>query len=417
MTEQDLNNLSQPDEINLSLSSERKENEDLFSIDDDWVHSTGYISDNDFDMIDRLSTALDQVTRQLEEKQREFVARSSDWTIKTREKIKEQTNRLEEKRARIQGLLVGQYHKIDRRMNRDAKTVQLRDKISFVVGVGNSCVIPALAIRYPHSIPAYYSIQLMVLLILRYAIYRSRRWHYFIFDMCYFVNVMTILFLWTKSDSSLLLIASFCMTNGPVAWAIITWRNSLVFHSLDKVTSVFIHILPPLVMYCLRWMPELVKDVYCDNQLIVTQYRDTRYPAFKEVSSIDIKQVMIYSTAAYALWQTLYYLFIMVGRRDKVESGIRLTSYSWLLNDPHGKKGFIQRSAFLFGEKYKLEMFMLLQLIYNVVTSLPTLYLYQHFWLHTAFLICMYAVSVWNGANYYIEVFSRRYINELDKIK
>ncbi|CEG64847.1 hypothetical protein RMATCC62417_01755 [Rhizopus microsporus] len=432
MTEQDINMIlnSPPDALQAGVNSEsntssgenspdildKKETEDIFALDD-WANTVGYISDNDFDMIDMLSAALDQVTNQLEDKQKEFVVKSTEWTQKTREKIKAQTKKLEDQRTRIQALLVRQYHKIDRRMNRDAKTVKLRDKVSFVVGVGNSCVAPALAIRYPNSIPIYYSVQLVILLILRYVIYRSRRWHYFIFDMCYFVNVMTMLFLWLKPDSSLLLIATFTMTNGPVAWAIITWRNSLVFHSLDKVTSVFIHIFPPLVMYCLRWMPELVKDVYCDNQSIVTLYRDTKYPAFKQVPSISLQQAVIYSTAAYAIWQSLYYLFIMVRRRDKVESGLRLTSYSWLLNDTHGKKGFIQTTAFLFGEKYKLEMFMLLQLTYNVVTSVPTYYLYQHYWLHTAFLIGMFAVSVWNGASYYIEVFSRRYVHELEKIK
>lgn len=34
----------------------------------------------------------------------------------------------------------------------------------------------------------------------------------------------------------------FLFSSGPLASAIITWRNSLVFHSLDKVTSLFIHI-------------------------------------------------------------------------------------------------------------------------------------------------------------------------------
>src|SRR4051794_7827254 len=33
---------------------------------------------------------------------------------------------------------------------------------------------------------------------------------------------------------------------GPLAWAIVTWRNSMVFHSLDKITSMFIHITPTL---------------------------------------------------------------------------------------------------------------------------------------------------------------------------
>jgi hypothetical protein len=389
--------------------------EDMFSLDE-WKTSD-FISENDFDMIDMLSAALDQVTNQIDEKQREFITKSSEWTNKTRDSIKIQTKKLEDQRNRIQELLVRQYHKIDKRMNRDAKTVQLRDKVSFVVGVGNACVAPALALRYPSMIPAYYSVQLVILLILRYVIYRSKRWHYFIFDICYFVNCMTMLFLWAYPDSTLLFLATYCMTNGPVAWAIITWRNSLVFHSLDKVTSVFIHIFPPLVMYCIKWMPELQKDIYCDNISYVTSFRDERFPALGQMELPSFKDVMIYSTVAYGIWQLLYYLFIMVGRRDKVESGLRLTSYSWLLDDTHGKKGFIQNTAFMFGAKWKLEMFMLLQLVYNVVTSIPTYYLYRHFWLHTAFLILMFAVSVWNGATYYIEVFSRRYISEIESIK
>jgi len=27
----------------------------------------------------------------------------------------------------------------------------------------------------------------------------------------------------------------------------------MVFHSLDKMTSIFIHVSPPMVMYSLRW--------------------------------------------------------------------------------------------------------------------------------------------------------------------
>ncbi|KAG2209169.1 uncharacterized protein EV154DRAFT_503097 [Mucor mucedo] len=390
--------------------------EDGFELDD-WTISE-FISENDFDMIDMLSDALEQVSNQLDEKQREFLVKSTEWTTKTRDSLKNQTKKLEDQRSRIQELLVKQYHKIDKRMNRDAKTVQLRDKISFVVGVGNACVAPALALRYPNSIPLYYSVQLVVLVILRYVIYRSRRWHYFIFDICYFVNCMTMLFLWVFPHSSILFLATFCMTNGPVAWAIITWRNSLVFHSLDKVTSVFIHIFPPLVTYCIRWMPELQKDVYCENQSFVTSYRNTRFPALGDIEGdITFRQVMMYSTTAYVIWQSLYYLFIMVGRKDKVESGLRLTSYSWLLDDTHGKKGFIQNTAFMFGAKWKAEMFMFLQLVYNIVTSIPTFFIYKSFYLHTGFLMAMFAVSVWNGANYYIEVFSRRYISEIENIK
>lgn len=33
------------------------------------------------------------------------------------------------------------------------------------------------------------------------------------------------------------------------------WRNSLVFHSLDKITSLFIHLLPGLITFLWRWYP------------------------------------------------------------------------------------------------------------------------------------------------------------------
>ncbi|KAI8890648.1 hypothetical protein K501DRAFT_281637 [Backusella circina FSU 941] len=392
----------------------RWDSDDIFTFDE-WKTSD-FIGESDFDMIDRLSAALDQVTLQLDEQKRELLQKSSEWTAKTKERLKSQTKKLEDQQSRIKELLVKQYFKIDKRMNRDAKTVQLRDKISFVVGVGNACVGPALALRYPNLIPSFYSVQFIILLILRYAIYRSKRWHYFVFDICYFVNTMTMLFLWVFPTSRILFLASYSLAMGPVIWAIITWRNSLVFHSLDKVTSVFIHIYPPLVMYCLRWMPELQKDVYCDNEAFVTYYRNERYPALNDVE-LSFKDSMLYSTAAYIVWQTLYYAFIIVGKRDKVESGLRITSYSWILNDTNGQKGFIQNAAFMFGAKWKLEMFMLLQLTYNIVTSVPTFLIFKSFWLHTALLIGMFAVSVWNGANYYIEVFSRRYIDELEKIK
>ncbi|CDH53915.1 integral to membrane protein [Lichtheimia corymbifera JMRC:FSU:9682] len=367
-----------------------------------------FISENDFDMIEMLSAALEQVTHQLNDKQREIRARSTEWTTKTKEKLRRQTARLEDQKTRLQAQLLKKYDAIEVRMNRDAKTVRLRDKISFVVGVGNACVSPALAARLPTWIPLYYTIQSLYLLSLRYLIYKVKKWHYFIFDLCYFVNAMTLLFLWVFPGSRAMFIATYCLTNGPVAWAIVTWRNSLVFHSLDKITSVFIHIFPPLVMYTIRWLPELE----CQS----SNYRDTRFPGVTNDITMSFKEAMLLSTIAYLIWQALYFVFIMVRRREKVESGLRMTSYSWLLDDSHGRKGLIQKAAFVFGAKYKLYMFMLLQLVYNVVTTMPTYFLFQHFWLHTLFLITIFTASIFNGASFYIEVFSRRYALEVEKL-
>ena len=76
-------------------------------------------------------------------------------------------------------------------------------------------------------------------------------------SLCYFVNVLDLLWMWAFPGSTILFICSYLLTMGepsphpcrpflnsllgPLASAVITWRNSLVFHSLDKVISLFIH--------------------------------------------------------------------------------------------------------------------------------------------------------------------------------
>jgi sensor histidine kinase regulating citrate/malate metabolism len=41
---------------------------------------------------------------------------------------------------------------------------------------------------------------------------------------------------------------------------------------------------------------------------------------------------------------------------------------------------------------------------------------YRSFKLNTAFLVTLFLVSVWNGASYYMEVFSKQYERELNKL-
>lgn len=65
-------------------------------------------------------------------------------------------------------------------------------------------------------------------------------------SMCYFVNILDLLWLWVFPESTVLFICCYLLTMGPLGSAIITWRNSLVFHSVDKVTSLFIHM-------CVLW--------------------------------------------------------------------------------------------------------------------------------------------------------------------
>ena len=85
------------------------------------------------------------------------------------------------------------------------------------------------------------------------ASYKRLKYHYFLIDFCYFVHLMAVLhvLLWPTNRRSFQVM--FAAANGPIVFAILAWRNSLVFHSLDKTTSLLVHVFPPLVTYCMRW--------------------------------------------------------------------------------------------------------------------------------------------------------------------
>ncbi|RUS23328.1 hypothetical protein BC937DRAFT_87339 [Endogone sp. FLAS-F59071] len=360
----------------------------------------GYIPNdlNFFDLVDNVSNALDAVSAQIKNGQKDLLFKSQELKTKTAQAWQSQRAQLERRRARLQIRLLSLHSKI----TTDQKVVRIRDKISFVVGVGNACISPWMAAQYPEWIPHYYTLQALYLIPIRFFIYKRRSWHYFVYDLCYYVNLLTVLWLYVFPSSQWLFISLFCLTHGPIAWAIIAWRNSFVFHSLDKVTSLFIHIFPPFTLYTVRWL-------YPDPQ--------SRFPALEGLDKLEFLRSLGLSLAVYSVWQLLYYIFIVVGRRDKVEKGLRATSYSWLLNDPRNQAGPLARVANMFGPKNKVYMFILLQGIYAILTIVPTVFYYHSFWLNTAFLVGMFITSVWNGASYYIDVFSRRYTMELEKLQ
>jgi hypothetical protein len=65
-------------------------------------------------------------------------------------------------------------------------------------------------------------------------------------DFCYYVQILLLLKIYVFENSPNYFQIVFALSNGPLLIALVMWRNSLVFHDLDKTTSVFIHLFPSL---------------------------------------------------------------------------------------------------------------------------------------------------------------------------
>ncbi|KAI8903591.1 hypothetical protein EDD86DRAFT_214822 [Gorgonomyces haynaldii] len=299
-----------------------------------------------------------------------------------------------------------QTHKILNRLSKE-KQIMLRDKISFVFGASYLWTTGFVFGRFPHLIPIYYLLTTGPLIVVRYFLYRKKSWHYFLADLCYFTNFLTVLLLFVFPDNQVLYNAVFGLANGPVAWAIYAWRNALVFHSLDKMTSIIIHIAPAIALYCVRWFPGSPDAYYGD----MFSYKSLSFPSqsFSFVSSIVIPVLF------YIIWQAAYCYFIIERNSEKFFSGKRVSSYSWMLQDflTNKQSSYLSKLANKVGKQNHLYFFMTMNAIYAFLTLLPVWLFFNFFWIHTGFIVFIINLSVFNGADYYMEVFSRRYVKQV----
>ncbi|KAG1715981.1 hypothetical protein ID866_1205 [Astraeus odoratus] len=281
-----------------------------------------------------------------------------------------------------------------------AKVIRTREKLSFFFGVMSLLVSALMFGMAPEWVHVAYTLQGLYLLPLRAYTYKKRSWHYFLFDLCYYVTILNFIYIWLLPSSPALFVACYCLSHGSLASAVITWRNSLVFHDSDKVTSLFVHIYTPFTF-------TVIRHFYPNAQ--------ERFPALAQMPHLKPGRALLLSGVIYLIWQLLYWKFVLVDRRTKIVSGQRTTSFSWLLNDKRGKIG--QLLAKIPPERRVLS-FMIGQFVYSVLTELPAVYLLYDSprWSGT-FLITIFAVSVWNGGGYYIEVFGRKFERELEALR
>jgi len=286
---------------------------------------------------------------------------------------------------------------------KEVPQVKMIDKLSFTFGVLCICGSEWLALRHADWFPLYYYAIMTMLLVWRLITYSKDKYQLFMLDFCYFVNLSVVLqtaffptdINWFK--------ANYILCMGPLMFAIIVWKNSLVFHSLDKLTSFFLHAFPPLTVHLFRW--GLIPN-----------------PAIQRDAHLAPLEVLLLPLGLYLCWQ-LGYWTITEGllRSQLARDPDLITSLRYLAGDK--KNGFRNLCLSLLcwvgltnpGEdldpdslKAKIT-FAITQLVYTLITILPTPFLFHSYRLSCIYMVLLYGFGTWNGASYYIEVFAERY--------
>lgn len=134
-------------------------------------------------------------------------------------------------------------------MRTSRKQKLMADRLAFTLGVSNIGLSAFIGGRWPEHYWIWHMVKFPLLFAYRTLQYRLHHWHYFLFDFCYVANVLFCVFCTLMPTSRPMFLVCFVFANGPLLWAIPTWRNSLVFHSMDKITSLLIHISPAISLW------------------------------------------------------------------------------------------------------------------------------------------------------------------------
>ncbi|ORY43873.1 hypothetical protein BCR33DRAFT_785666 [Rhizoclosmatium globosum] len=303
-----------------------------------------------------------------------------------RAKLKENSERLRE-RAMKASMVIDRHVTVLRSKIRQPKQVQMIEKVTFLVGVFTLLGIQQLLLLYPQHILTFYVWTLIPLMVIRYVDFHRQKWHYFLIDFCYYVNAALFYFLIRTPTDPWLFKILFVWSNGPLMWAIVMWRSGLVFHSLPHITTIYIHLLPALVTYVIRWLPS--EELLASNLCVALD------------CGISLSEMYSWPILLYLLWQALYLVKTEWVDREKLQADSEIgTSLRHMVifykDHPLGK------IAFSFGPQGITVMYVLMQLAYTCIVSIPVYLFYRSQYAHWAFILFITAMSIWNGAGYYI---------------
>lgn len=330
-----------------------------------------------------------------------------DMKIKTQETIRKFTDDNRTRRftaleyLRFQETFNARLSHFDNRVHRSLQSSAM-EKLFYSFAVTLIAAAGYIIGKYPIYFPTFHTVVFCMLMPIRFYTYFKLGFQYYLADLCYYVNMLLMLFIWVFPHLRSLFISLFSLTFGTLAFAVITWRNSLVLHSIEKTTSSFIHVMPCITMFTLVHQTPV-------------EYRNKHYPATHKVENWNFVSGIIWTSVYYTIWQVGYHYFITVRRSHEIAKG-RVTSFTYLKKknskSPLGR--FVNNLPYAW---MQVAAFTLIQFGYQILTMLPCPIWYRYKHLCAIFVTFIFSWSAYNGATYYIEVFGKRFEKEVKQLR
>lgn len=167
--------------------------------------------------------------------------------------------------------------------------------------------------------------------------------------------------------------------------------------------------MPPVTLHCMVHLTPIAIQKERFPAVYAIMYSAPTSP-----EHYSLRDMMVWATVPYLVWQLSYHFLITVRRREKIAAG-RPTSFTWLRRSY--AKTWIGKLVLSLPEALQEPAFMFLQYAYAMLTVTPCPLWFWYRWLSAGFLTTVFAWSIYNGATFYIDIFGRRFQKELEQLR
>uniref|UniRef100_A0A7S3PHU6 Glycerophosphocholine acyltransferase 1 n=1 Tax=Aplanochytrium stocchinoi TaxID=215587 RepID=A0A7S3PHU6_9STRA len=272
-------------------------------------------------------------------------------------------------------------------------------------------------------LPLFYVVLLPILLVHRYFQYKRRKWQYYMLDFCYVANLLLFLYIMAFQQSGFLFLVCFGLANSTLAFAIPLLHNALVFHSIDKVTSIFIHAMPMCVVFTIRWFPEQSSRIWYAEFKPENLEEELATLLQLNLTESKLPDKVLYiafpaaTTLLVFLGQMMEFILLhFIATHPKVKRCIRFhedkdhMNLFRLVTNTHGDK-----SAFL--SAYPFLSYTLGMTFGGLFASAPVGLFYIYFNINTAFVVIILFSALWSGSRFYVKVFGLYHMDQENQVE
>jgi len=202
----------------------------------------------------------------------------------------------------------------------------------------------------------------------------TKRLLLYMFEFCYFGNGILIAFLLYYNNSMEIFSITFICNTGLMTSAVIAFNNQTPFNNTDHLTSSWIHTLPLITNWAIRWR----HYIYSKDSLKNLNFNFINFQNVKFKYNDTFYGLIYYPIIFWCFWAIFYLIFM----------GLFLRSFS---SNPKYSSGITDFKKYtknmkIFGDTNNLTIFK---------------YLLQHFF----FLVVMFPLSILCFYNYYVNTF------------